>query len=80
MFAFVLLAIQPLVKNMLPENLVGWFALASFFCGVYALAALATAKCPTCRKPFIGNTIPDGGGPAPKPFTSVCQYCGYELR
>ncbi len=76
MFAFVLLAIRPLIANPPPATPILWLALGSFMFAVVALIAHATAKCPRCKKEFAGDSS-DGGGPAPKSFASTCQYCGY---
>lgn len=75
--AFVLLGAQSLIGRVISGEILFWAALASLFLAVAALALLAAAKCPRCGQAFIGNTVPESGGPVPELFTPVCRHCGH---
>ena len=74
---FALLALSALFDGFITQEFLLWAALAALFLAVASLAVLASAKCPQCDKAFIGNTVPESGGPAPTLFARECRYCGH---
>ena len=77
--AFGLLPLGALFGEMVPGVYLLWTAVAALFLAVAAYAVLASAKCPHCSEAFIGNTVPESGGPSPEPFAVQCRYCGHPL-
>ena len=75
--SFALLPFHALLDSKATEEFLFWAALAALFLVVAAAAFLASVKCPQCGETFIGNTVPESGGPEPSAFAKTCRYCGH---
>lgn len=73
----MLLGVQSLASQLVPIAIAFWLALGTLALTVASAAWLAHARCPRCGEIFIGNTVPDGGGPEVEMFTKSCRYCGH---
>lgn len=76
---FVLLGVQPLLFSYSFGTVAFAGALASFSTAIFLIGAIASAKCPSCKRPFVGSTEEDGV-PTASLFTSDCMYCGFPNR
>ncbi|MDP1742294.1 hypothetical protein [Polaromonas sp.] len=76
MVCFVLLGVQPLLLSNSFGTVALAGALASFFAALFLLGAIVSAKCPACKRPFVGSTVEDGV-PTASLFTVNCMYCGF---
>jgi len=76
---FLSLGIQPLLFPNSLSNVALVGALANFFTALFLLGAIASVKCPSCTKPFIGSTVEDGV-PTASLFTRECKYCGFPTQ
>jgi Zn ribbon nucleic-acid-binding protein len=79
MACFVLLGVQALLfsSSFVTVALTG--ALASFFAVLFLLGAIASAKCPSCKRLFVGSTVEDGV-PTASLFTVDCMHCGFPTQ
>ncbi|MFC4158094.1 hypothetical protein [Chitinimonas lacunae] len=74
--SFVWLGLQSLISPQIPVSVPLLSALATFFLIGVCVAVLGSAKCPACKKPFVGSTAEDGE-PVASFCTACCAYCGF---
>lgn len=76
MVCFVLLGVQSILFSNSFGTVALTSALASFLTALFLLGAIASAKCPYCKRLFVGSTVEDGV-PTASLFTVDCMYCGF---
>ncbi|MDP2034982.1 MAG: hypothetical protein Q8K29_16370 [Polaromonas sp.] len=79
MACFVVLGVQALLFSDSLGTVALTGALASFFTALFLLGAIASAKCPSCKRFFVGSTVEDGV-PTASLFTVDCMYCAYPMQ
>ena len=77
MISFLSLGIQALVPLQFPVTYPLFSVFASFLTVIFFLVLLSTAKCPSCKKRFMGYTGDEDDPPHASLFPSRCKYCEF---